>query len=332
MRVFITGATGLIGRKLVKALRARGDSVAAVSRDVSRARGVLSEGVEVIQGNPRDIGDWIQAVSGCDAVVNLAGEPVAGRRWNERIKQEILASRVETTRNVAHAIQKSEQPPQVFVSTSAAGFYGDVEWDTPVDESHPAGSGFLAELCQEWEAAAQFNHQDVSTTGVANSFASRSPLLPMRMNSLLQKTRTIILRISIVLDPNGGALEKMLPPFRLGLGGPMGSGQQPLPWIHIEDMVGMILWGIGNPVVEGVLNACAPETVTQREFARTLGRVLHRPAFFPVPAFVLRLLFGEGASVLLTGQRMVPKRAGEVGYEFKHPGLEGALGDLLANR
>jgi uncharacterized protein len=333
MRVFITGAAGLIGRNLVRALLARGDSVVAISRDVSRARGVLGEGVEVIQGNPRDVGDWIQAVNGCDAVVNLAGEPVAGRRWNERIKQEIMASRVETTRNVVRAIQESEQPPQVFISTSAAGFYGDVEWSTPVDESHPAGSGFLAELCQKWEAAARLNNQDAKhTDGVANSFASMTPSSPMRMNSLPQLVRTIILRISIVLDPIGGALEKMLPPFRLGLGGPMGSGQQPLPWIHIEDMVGMILWGIDNPVVEGVLNACAPETVTQRDFARTLGRVLHRPAFFPVPAFVLRLLFGEGASVLLTGQRMVPKRAGELGYDFKHTGLEGALGDLLRNR
>ncbi len=333
MRVFITGAAGLIGRNLVKALRAREDKVVAVSRNVSRAKGVLGEDVEVMQGNTVHAGDWMQKIDGCDAVINLAGSPVAGRRWNERIKQEIVSSRVETTRNVVHAIEQAATPPRVFVSASAAGYYGDVSWDTPVDESSPPGSGFLAEVCNEWETATRLNHQDVKpTNGVANSFASSSPLSPMRINSLRQQLRTVIFRISIVLDPSGGALGKMLLPFRLGLGGPMGSGHQPLPWIHIEDMVGIILWAMDHPEAEGVFNACAPEAVTQKEFARTLGRVLNRPALLPLPAFVLRLLFGDGASVLLTGQRMVPKRALELGYEFRFPALEPALRNLLVDR
>ncbi len=323
MRVFITGAAGLIGRNLAKALLARGDKVTAVSRDISRAMSVLGEDVEVVQGNPRHAGEWSRAVDGCGAVVNLAGEPIGGRRWNERIKQEILASRVETTRNVAHAIEEADSPPQVFISTSAAGYYGDVSWDTPVDESSPPGSGFIPNLCREWEAATRL----MEGKAVAYHTGHISPPSVGQAATLL--ARTVILRISIVLDPDGGALEKMLPAFRFGLGGPLGSGRQPLPWIHIKDMVGMILWALDNPAVEGVFNACVPEPVTQKEFARTLGQVLHRPAFLPLPGFILRLLFGEGASVLLTGQRMIPKRALEMGYRFKYPRLEEALRDLL---
>lgn len=302
MRVFITGATGLAGRHLVEALIERGDSVVVVSRNAPRAQSVLGEKIEVIQGNPCHSGDWVQAVSGCDAVVNLAGEPVAGRRWNERVKQEILASRIQTTRNVTQAIETAGNPPCVYISASASGYYGDVSWDTSVDETHPAGSGFLAEVCQQWEEA----------------------VMPVQA-----EIRTVILRLAIVLDSHGGALAKMLPAFRLGLGGPIGSGTQPFPWIHIKDLVGMIVWAIDHPAVAGVLNACAPEAVTQKQFAHTLGHVLRRPAFLPAPAFVLKLIFGKGASVLLAGQRMIPRRAEELGYQFKHPGLEGALRELL---
>ncbi len=321
MRVFITGATGLVGRHVVKALLEHGDHVVTVSRNMSHARSVLGECAEVVPGNPRQAGDWAHAVSGCEGVINLAGEPVAGRRWNERVKQEILASRVETTRNVVCAVEEADSPPCVFISVSASGYYGNTGWETPVDETHPAGSDFLAQVCQQWERAATDRRVAACPTdGVGTSPVGQATTLHLR---------TIILRLAIVLDPQGGALAKMLLPFRLGLGGPVGSGQQPCPWIHIDDLVGMILWALDNPAVAGVLNACAPEAVNQKEFAQTLGRVLHRPAFLTMPAFMLQLLFGEGANVLLSGQRMVPKRAGELGYEFKHPGLEEALRDLL---
>jgi uncharacterized protein (TIGR01777 family) len=304
MRVFITGATGLIGRNLTTALTARDDQVVVVSRHTARATEQLGNRVVVVAGNPQVPGDWMQALDGCDAVVNLAGEPIVGRRWTEQVKQEIVASRIQTTRNLAGAISQAAQPPAVFISSSAVGYYGFERAEYPVDELQPPGNDFLGKFCAEWEAAAELG--------------------PRAKN-----TRQVIFRISVVLDRQGGALGKMLPVFRWGLGGVLGSGEQPFPWIHIQDLVAMILWSIDNPEVSGVLNACAPEQVTNRDLTEVLGQVLRRPTLFAVPAFALRLLFGEGAQILLGGKAVIPKRATELGFTYAFPDLKGAIRNLV---
>jgi hypothetical protein len=278
--------------------------VVAVSRSAARAKGVLGDSAKVVEGNPRFEGEWMKAIDGCDAVVNLAGEPVVGQRWNDQVKSEIVASRVDTTRNVAVGIESAAHPPRVFVSSSAVGFYGPLEFSEEADEEHVPGNDFLAQVCVKWEAA--------SSLGTAK-----------------ERVRKAVLRIAVVLDSQDGALAKMLPLFRLGVGGPVGTGSQPFPWIHIDDLVRMILWIFDEERAEGVLNAAAPGGVTNKAFARALGRVLRRPAFLPTPALVLRLMFGDGAQIILTGQRAAPKRAQELGYQFQFPTLKEALEDLL---
>lgn len=304
MKVFITGATGLVGGKLSKALLEAGNQVVALSRDADRARSVLGEDVCVVEGTPSDSGDWMAQVSGCDGVVNLAGERVVGRRWNDEVKRQIRDSRVLTTTHLATAIGQGSSPPRVFISASAVGYYGLRDFEDELDEGSPPGSDFLAEVCKQWEAATDLGE----------------------IEGAVRKT---ILRIGVVLDPSDGALKMMLPPFRLGLGGPIGRGRMAFPWIHIDDLVSMILWTLRDETVSGVLNATAPGSVTGKDFARALGKALHRPALFPVPPFVLHLLYGEGAFVVTSGQRVYPKRAKELGFDFEFPDVDGALMDLL---
>lgn len=302
MRVFITGATGLVGKRLTHALQLRGDQVLALSRSASRAQEVLGAQVEPIEGNPRYEGPWMKTAAGCDAIINLAGEPVLGQRWNDDVKREILESRVHSTRNITKAIQVSK-PPKVFINASAVGYYGSVKWPREVDESHPPGSDFLAKVCVDWEAAA-----DIGAAG---------------------KTRLAIVRVGVVLAADGGALAQMLPIFRCWLGGPVATGRQAFPWVHIDDLVRMFLWILDTPSASGVFNGTAPDAVTNKEFSTTLGNVLHRPAFLPVPAFALRMMFGDGAEFLITGQRVIPAHALELGFAFRHPDLPGALRNLL---
>ncbi|MCG3199221.1 MAG: Epimerase family protein [bacterium] len=306
MRVFITGATGLVGRALIRRLIERGDTAIALSRNAEGARKRSDARVEWVEGDPSRLGEWRKRLEGCEAVVNLAGEPVVGRRWNEALKDSIRTSRVDATRNLAQAIRDSSPPARVFVSSSAVGYYGPLDFNTEVEETHGPGTDFLADVCKQWEAATDL--------GPAQG-----------------TVRKVILRIAVVLAAEGGALAKMLTPFKLGLGGRVGSGAQPFPWIHLHDLVELILWSLDSPKVNGVFNAGAPQGVTNREFTRVLARVLGRPAFFPVPAFALRLLFGDGAYILLTGQRIVPKRARELGFAFQFPELEAALRDVLAS-
>ena len=304
MRVFITGATGLIGSHLVDALVERGDRPVALTRDASRIPSHWHGKVDVVTGDPQTEGKWMESLCLCDAVVNLAGEPVAGRRWNARVKAEIEGSRVESTALIALAIRGSDPHPQIFISASASGYYGNQPWEKELTEAHPPGEDYLSVVCRRWESASS-------------------------LGTLEGLVRKVNVRISIVLDAERGALARMLTPFKLGLGGPIGNGSQPFPWIHIDDMAGIILWALDNPQVRGPLNACAPQAVTSRTFAATLGKVLNRPAFFPVPGFVLKLRFGEGAAVLLSGQRMVPAQAQALGYSFRYPELGPALQNLL---
>ncbi len=299
MRVTVTGATGRIGRRLVAALEQRGDEVTALSRDPDRASELL--GVEAFAWDLKQDAAPKQALTGRDAIVHLAGEDV-GQRWTAEVKAEILDSRERGTRNIVAAIFDAEPRPRALVCASASGFYG-ARKDEIVDESAAPGHDWLAQVVTRWEREAQ-------TAQTA--------------------TRTVMVRTGIVLDAGGGALAKMLPPFRAGIGGPIGGGKQYMPWIHLDDLVGIYIAAIDNPTFQGPINASAPEPVTNKQFAKALGRGLHRPALVPVPGFTVKLLYGEMSQIVLNGVRMVPGRVAELGYEFKHPDLDEALRDTLA--
>jgi uncharacterized protein len=298
MRVTVTGATGRIGRRLVAALQDRGDEVTALSRDPDRASELL--GVEALAWNIKEDAAPKEALAGRDAIVHLAGEDV-GQRWNAKVKAEILDSRERGTRNIVHTIFDTTPRPKALICASAAGYYGARE-DEIIDEYAAPGRDWLADVVARWERQA-----DTAKIGM----------------------RTVLVRTGIVLDMEGGALARMLPPFKAGIGGPIGSGKQYMPWIHLHDLVGIYLAAIDNPRFQGVINASAPEPVTNKAFAKALGRAVNRPAVAPIPGFSLKLLYGEMSHVVLTGQRMVPGRAAELGYEFQHPDLDEALRDTL---
>ncbi len=247
-------------------------------------------------------GNWANAVDGADAVINLSGEPIAGKRWTKAQKKELITSRLNTTRALVEAIGKAKNKPHVFINASAIGFYGD-RGSLPLQENASAGIGFLPDVCKEWERQA-FK---------AESFG----------------VRTILLRTGVVLGKNGGAMAKMLPPFQLGLGGPLGNGKQYMSWIHLEDEVSAIVHVLENTQIRGPVNLTAPNAVTMGQFAKTLGKVLKRPALFSVPAPVLKILLGEMATMLLEGQNVEPKVLLDSGFHFKFPNLESALNDLV---
>jgi uncharacterized protein (TIGR01777 family) len=303
MRVVVTGATGLIGRALVKALGDRGDQVVALSRDADRARQTLGDHIQA-HAWPDPVGapPPETALAGADAVVHLLGEPVA-QRWTDQAKQGIRRSRVDGTRSLVQGLLAlaPDRRPDVLVSQSATGFYGPCG-DEPLTEDAPAGDDFLAGVVVGWEAEA------------------------MRAASEL---RVAVTRTGVVLSPEGGALAKMLPFFRLGIGGPVAGGRQYVPWIHLDDVVGAMVVCLDNAAATGPINLTAPHPVTNTELSHTLGRVLKRPAVLPVPASALKLLYGEMAQIVITGQRVVPARLTELGYAFRHPDLESALRDVL---
>jgi hypothetical protein len=305
MRVLLTGATGTIGLGLTDALRERGEEVVALSRDPERGQRVLGDGLEVhAWSDPTREPPPQEALRGCHAVVHLLGEPVA-QRWTTEAKERIRDSRVLATRHLVEALQERPEPdrPRVLVSQSATGYYGP-HGDEPLDEEAPAGNDFLAEISVAWEREA--------TAGGSG-------------------TRVVCTRTGVVLSPSGGALAKMLPFFRLGLGGPVAGGQQYVPWIHLDDVVGGLLRCIDDEQLTGPVNLAAPNPATNAELSRALGHALGRPAFVPVPGFAIGLLFGEMAEMVTTGQRAVPARLNGVGYDFRHPELQPALHDVLNN-
>ncbi len=300
MKITITGATGLIGTRLVAALQERGDTVTVLSRSPDRAGAAL--GVEAQAWDPLSGPAPAAALAGRDGVVHLAGEPVA-QRWNAKVKAAITESREIGTRNLVAGLQAAEPRPAVLVSSSAVGYYGK-HGDERVTEDDAAGADFLAQACVLWEREAQ----------AAGDLGMR----------------VVMIRTGVVLDTNGGALKTMLPPFRAGVGGPVAGGAQYLPWIHVDDIVGMYLAALDEPSWSGPVNGSAPEPVTNREFSKALGRALHRPAIAPVPAVALRLLYGEMAEIVTEGQRAVPARALALGYGFRHPDLDEALSAALS--
>lgn len=307
MKVAIAGATGFVGSRLVERLHAQGDRILVLSRNRDRAKRVFPDSafpnLEVVAYTPTESGDWQQAISGCDAVVNLTGEPIAEKRWTPAQKQAILDSRKIGTQKIVEAIARANPKPAVLVNASAIGYYGTSETAT-FEETSPAGDDFLAQVCQAWEAEAQ----KVTDTG----------------------TRLAIVRFGIVLGM-GGALAKMLPPFKLFAGGPIGSGRQWFSWIHRDDLVNMILFSLRRPDIAGVLNATAPNPVRMAEFCQTLGQVLNRPSWLPVPGFALEALLGDGAMVVLSGQQVLPKRTLSSGFEYQYPTLKTALEEISSH-
>lgn len=303
MRALVTGATGFVGHRLLAHLQ----EPVVLSRDAGRAEKELAQfGVKAFSWNPQAEPAPAAAFNGVEAVFHLAGEPVASGRWTSAKKVRMRESRIAGTRNLVETLSKLTVPPAVFVSASAVGYYGD-RGDELLDESAPPGADFLAELCQAWEREAN----------AAKAYG----------------IRVVTLRTGIVLGEKGGALAKMLMPFYFGTGAPLGSGRQYMPWIHIEDEVRMMLFAAENPPVIGPLNGSAPNPVTNREFTKALGRALYRPTFMPpVPGFMLRLMFGEFGSILLTSQRAVPKGALSASFEFKYPELQGALADIFGKK
>jgi uncharacterized protein len=299
MRVTLTGATGRIGGALVAALHGSGDEVTVLSRNPDTARTTLS--VDAVAWRPESEPAPVEALAGRDGVVHMAGEDVA-QRWSDDAKRRIRSSRELGTRNLVAGLRAADARPGVLVSSSAVGWYG-ARGDERVDEDVPAADDFLAEACAAWEREA----------------AAAEAL----------ELRVVRVRTGIVLDRHGGALAKMLPFFKLGVGGPVAGGGQWMPWIHLDDVVGIYLQALDDPAWSGPVNATAPEPVTNKEFSRALGRALHRPAFAPVPGLAVRLLYGEMADIVIHGQRAVPARTEALGYGFRHPALDEALRDAL---
>lgn len=306
MKFAITGATGFVGTRLVERLLEAGDRVLVLSRNAEQASRVFPSSafpnVEIVGYNPTESGDWQKAISGCDGVVNLAGTSIADGRWTPERKQEIINSRKIVTQKIVEAISQANPKPSVLVNASAVGYYGTSE-TASFDETSPAGNDFLAQVCQTWEAEAHY----VKDLGV----------------------RLVILRFGVVLGM-GGAIAKMLPVFKLFAGGPIGSGRQWFSWIERDDVVSLIISSLKRSDVEGVLNATAPNPVRMAELCQTLGEVVDRPSWLPVPGFALELLMGEGAMAVLEGQQVLPKRTLQSGFEYKYPSLKPALKSFLS--
>jgi uncharacterized protein (TIGR01777 family) len=299
MKVAITGATGFVGAELVKKLRQRGDSLVILARNPEKARRFFPN-LEIVSYTPTKSGDWQEALGGCDGVVNLAGEPIS-ERWTNESKEAILTSRVEGTKKIVEAIHQANPRPRVLVNTSAIGYYGTSETAT-FDENSPKGEDFLAQVCEQWEGAAL----KVKDDGV----------------------RLVILRFGIVLG-NGGALAKMIPPFKLFAGGPIGKGRQWFSWIHIDDLVNLLVTALERPDMQGVYNATAPNPVRMSQFCQILGEVLKRPSWLPVPPIALEILLGEGSKVVLEGQEVLPKALQSLGFTYQYPQLKEALEDIV---
>ncbi len=299
MRIVIAGGTGFLGSPLADALAAGGADVVVLTRSAGRGAGRHRA---VVWNPDGTVGSWADVVNGAAAVVNLAGESIAGARWTAARKQSILDSRIRATRSLVAAMLRAPAPPPVFLSGSAVGYYGS-RGDELLNEAASPGSDFLARVCVEWEREA---------------------------SAAAERTRVVALRTGLVLAKDGGALREMLLPFRLGIGGPVGSGRQYWPWIHRDDWVALVAWIIANTSVAGAVNMTAPAPVPNREFAAALGRAMHRPSFMPAPAFALQLLFGEMAdALLLSGQRAVPDKAERGGFRFRYRLLDQALAAIF---
>ena len=299
-KITLTGATGRIGSLLVKRLLDRGDELTVLTRNPARARETLGAQVQAVKWDPGAGPAPADALAGRDAVVHLAGEDIA-QRWSDDTLRRIKASREQGTRNLVEGLRAADPRPAALVSSSAVGYYGNRP--EPVDEDAPPGEDVLADICVVWEREAE-KAEDLGL-------------------------RVVRVRTGVVLDRHGGALEKMLLPFRLGVGGPVAGGRQPMPWIHVEDVVEIYVTAIDDERWTGPFNATAPKAATNEEFSKALGRALHRPAFAPVPAFAIKALYGGMAKLVIEGQNAVPRRTLELGYRHRHADLDEALRSAL---
>lgn len=302
MRVLVAGGTGYIGRRLVSELLDAGHEVCVLTRSQAKAQKLLDASCRIVEWDLNPESTWAEEIASADALVNLSGENLASGRWSEKRQRLFLQSRIDSTRALVEAVRNARQRPKVLINSSAIGFYPAFD-EKKITEETPPGKHFLASLCTQWESEAlkikQFH------------------------------VRVVLLRIGLVIGPDSGLLKKMLPPFRLGLGGPLGSGRQWMSWIHVDDVVGLILLALQDAHIEGPINATAPGAVRNREFTATLAHVLHRPAFFRVPAFALKLALGEQGNAALMSQRVLPEKALYHGYNFRYTDIGTALRDAL---
>jgi uncharacterized protein (TIGR01777 family) len=310
MRIVIAGGTGFLGSPLAEMYAEDGHDVRLLSRGLAPGEsrhepGTGVPGISRVGWKPDgNTGPWAACISGADAVINLAGASIGDKRWSAQRKAELRDSRLLATRSLAAAITQAPLAPRLFISSSAVGYYG-ASGDEPKTESSPAGSDFLARLCEDWEAEAR--------------------------KAAREGMRLAIIRSGVVLEKSGGALAKMITPFRLFVGGKMGSGRQYMSWIHRLDWIEIVRWIVQTPEAEGVFNLTAPHPVTNRELARALGRSLRRPALLPAPGFALKIVLGEFANSLLTGQRVLPTHAQALGYHFRYPELDIAFRGIFGD-
>ncbi|HSA61777.1 MAG TPA: TIGR01777 family oxidoreductase [Nitrospiraceae bacterium] len=304
MHIVVTGGTGFIGRALCKSLVREGHRVSILTRNAREASCLLGAIVTAVEWNGRESGAWEQSLEGADAVINLAGAPIADARWTDARKRLLTDSRVLTSRLLVAAMSRCSSKPRTLISASGIGYYGASD-DRLLDEGAARGQGFLADLCLAWEAEA--------------------------LRAAESGTRVVLLRTGMVLEQDGGALPKMLVPFRLFAGGPIMPGTQWVSWIHRRDHVGLIQWALATPGVSGPLNTVAPGAVTMTQFCDVLGRVLRRPSWLPVPGLALQVGLGELGTLMTTGQRVNPAKALSAGYVFHYPALEPALRAILTN-
>ena len=303
MHIVIAGGSGFLGSALTRALATSAHDVTILSRQITPAASPQPH-VSYVPWTPDGTsGAWAHSINGADAVINLAGESIAAKRWSAQQKRTLRDSRLLATRSLTAAIRQAARPPAAFISGSAVGYYGD-RGDETITEASAPGTDFLAGLSQDWEAAA---------------------------NDVAQLTRVALIRTGIVLDRRGGALPRMLPPFQMFVGGPLGSGRQYMPWVHKEDWVRLVSWTVTADGARGPLNATSPSPVTNAEFSKALGRALKRPSLLPAPGFALRIALGEMAdALLLSGQRALPVRATDLGFSFRYSVIDEALNSVLA--
>jgi len=302
-KIIVTGATGLIGQSIVNKLINRGDEVVVFSRSKEKAKKIFPDAFEYVTWNYDLHGGWEKYLEGADAVIHLAGENVMGGRWNKSHKKKVLESRTAGTKNIVDAICNATQKPSVFVCASAVGYYNNAI-DLEVDEDSSVGEGFLSEVVQKWEEeSAKIDRCNV---------------------------RRVNIRTGIVLDKNDGALAKMLTPFKFFIGGPLGSGNQWMPWIHIEDISDLFIFAVDNDI-NGILNGVSPNPVKMNDFAKILGRTLNRPSLFRVPEFILKFVLGEASETVIKGSKIIPKRTMEEGFNFSYTDLQQALENILTD-
>ena len=294
--------SGFVGRTLVPRLLSEGHTLVALTRNEERTRSTLDGRVSVIQWDGKTVDRWSQQLDGADAVLNFAGESIGARRWTASQKERITSSRVDATHAIVDAIGLAARKPAVLINASGADFYGSVEQGDVVEE-YPKGDTFLSETVDQWEKAAQ---------------------AAMKFN-----VRVVLLRTAVVLGAQGGALERMLLPFKLFVGGPLGAGRQWFPWVHVDDLTSVVLFALSNEDLDGPVNVVAPESVTMKEFCSSLAKAMHRPSWAPVPGFILKIILGEMSQLVLTGRRVVPKALERHGFVFKYPRLDAALADVL---